>query len=84
MKKKFKHAIAFALLVGFVVLALGSGSSPSSSGSSSSSSSSGCSRNYTCSKSAGPNGRHAVCGNNKCAVVFVWGTEEMSADCDCR
>jgi DnaJ-class molecular chaperone len=38
MKKTFKHAIAIALLAGFVVFALGSmGSSPSSSSSSSSS-----------------------------------------------
>ena len=42
MKKKLKHAIAFALLVGFAVLALGSmGSSPSSSSSSSGGDSSG-------------------------------------------
>jgi hypothetical protein len=86
MKKTIKHAIAIALLVGFAVLALGSmGSSPSSSSSSSGSSSrNSCSRNYTCSKSAGPNGRHAVCSNTRCSVVFVWGTENLEADCDCR
>jgi len=89
MKKTIKNTAAILLLAGFVVLALGSfGSSPSSrsssgSSSSSSSSSSKCSNNYECSKSSGQGGRHSICNNNNCSVVFVWASE-LGADCNCR